>query len=337
MKFKNLFFKISFVFICLWSIFSFIYFGKKVYQKYQNHKIQNAKNEYVKAHSNQNTNTQFLSKIISCNQKESLNYLNSKNHFLSEKATEGTINQETIDEFSELYLQWDERLKSFCDKHILQIYIVKNLSSTARASQISDSTFVIFVNEFVLNTNANDWLSNKENSLIDFENQQNIQFKHLLESEENNNAARLLEYVLIHEIGHCVGVVKNITRDFNGNYQYKNFLAEEFKISYLKSERKQDILHIDYYKNSSSITFKDYLNLLKIIENSSYPTTYSTIDELEYFAEYFAAYVHCILQNRPFVYQIFDNEELILTLENGILKERNKNKIEFFEKLFTEL
>lgn len=90
------------------------------------------------------------------------------------------------------------------------------------------------------------------------------------------------------------------------------------------------------YKSYQKISVRAYINLLKLLPSTTFPSVYSSVNYLEYFAEYFFTYVHCVEHKLPYEYQIFQNDELMLTLENGIHLSSNQKKKDFVKAILKQ-
>ncbi len=249
--------------------------------------------------------------------------------------------EEYIASFKNFYNQWPEKLKNYVDSTIYKVFIVKNLISSAEIISLNDqSAFVILIDEAEMQQTPNEWATNVQR--MNFENVTDGH-KFNVKIEEELDPVLTFENLLIHEIGHAIGVTSGLTPDFNGrgilreNFKFYDKTYDKFLIEFEKKNESEKIYErLQFYEDIKygKIDFNEYVTLLKSLDNTSYPTMYSSRNAIELFAEYFYSYVHCILQNKPYQYTVIypDGDSLIIT--NGISEERCYYEKSFIVELF---
>lgn len=250
--------------------------------------------------------------------------------------------EEYIARFKSYYNQWPDKLKYYADSTIYKVFIVKNLISSAEIISLNDdSAFVILIDEAEIQLEPNEWATNIQK--LNFENlTDGYKFKATIESQLD--PVLTFENIIIHEIGHAIGVTSGLTPDFNGskilseNFQFFDKTYDKFLVDFEKKNESEKLYEsLQYYDediNYGKMEFEDYVSLLESLESTSYPTMYSSQNAIELFAEYFYSYVHCILQNKPYQYEVEYPDGASQIFINGILEERCNYEKSFIVKLF---
>ena len=287
--------------------------------------------------------TSFKNRIVSCNEKYILDFITLEKQLQNKdvKISAGSINADLINQFGKLYEKWPEGLRKFSEKYILNVFIVKNLGSSGYTFTADDSSFIIFIDESVLNERPNDF-NRTENNCIQFEGTPFL-INHVIEEDLNNLPVYTLENILIHEIGHCVGIVKGLTPTFDRRIPLPNelnFYKGCYEVNFIELKElnpyRDKFNKLKYYSNDKKMNCEEYLVVLDDLKNSPFPTTYSTQGQLEFFAEYFYSYIHCIIQKRPFEYRVFNNNKLIKSVRNGIINQSYEPRYLMIEKVIND-
>ena len=243
----------------------------------------------------------------------------------------GILNSSVLSEFKNIYSSWPDKLKQLAEDNILQIYIVNNFKLSGMIIPAFEDKFVIVIDERILSETPNEWFSTGEGKgyIID---KTNIKIESIIESPQNQSPAHTFENVLIHELGHCFGVVSKLTPSLNGIIKLPSSLSffdeiyELNPISFTLTKNLESINNLNPFRQNKYLPIEKYIELIEKITNSSFPTTYSIGPAIEFFAEYFYCYIHCEVQKKPLVYQIFDGDKLIKSLDrqvnNSLLKPR---------------
>jgi hypothetical protein len=245
------------------------------------------------------------------------------------------------DSFQLLFEKWPTPLKQFSNEHIYRVYVVKNIPSSAGIFQILNTDkFVVIVNEDVIKKEPNYWMTETEKS--SFRYTSNIEKLEVI-IENDSSPILTLENILIHEIGHAFGVVHRLTTDFDHKLKpytsfqfYHNSYSNRIEFEPINKYAGHFKALTFYGYEGDKLSFIDYSELLNDLDKTSFPTMYSSKNELEFFAEMFYSYVHCELQKKPFRYIITDADGKIEEFSNGIKDERCEYERNIIAKYFEE-
>lgn len=124
---------------------------------------------------------------------------------------------------------------------LFRIYVCENLGGSAVSGFVyrngrATGGFVILDSQ-ILNKNANDWISYKENSAF---KPGNISIKIKIEEENSNTKVNALMYILLHEFGHIISVSSGIGPDFRG--KTRKFENLPFYQGIWKSEKNRSMM-----------------------------------------------------------------------------------------------
>jgi hypothetical protein len=267
--------------------------------------------------------------IRSCYNAALLDHLRWKKR-LWKGITAGNIDPALVQSFDSLYRTWPDGLIRFTERHVRHIYIVKGLRSSALALAHNDSCFTIVVDERVLHQTPNQWLSDREKTILHTDDTP-YTLHHVLEKEDRNLPVYTLESLLIHEIGHCIGAYTGFTRSFTGGLQISGnlmFMDEVFEMRgmrmAMRPHMRQRFPQLVYYRPEERIAPEDYIDLLKQLENSPFPSPYGTVNDLEFFAEWFHGYVHCVLQQRPLQFEVRMDGQPVVQIPSPVASTSNE-------------
>lgn len=250
-----------------------------------------------------------------------LQYLNLKRngHAVACKS----INEERWNEFFQLYDRWPKGIKDYCQRHVARIHVVSGLGASGYVLQQTEGRFVIVLDSSAIEKRPNQWFTAKESSILELEGS-GYSINHRLEADSNDQPAFTIETLMLHEIGHCIGVSAGQTFNFDiqsqpilaHTLQNGVFLMETASVT-MSQELHSSFGGLQYYRDKR-ISIEDYMRRLRALPLSPFPTMYSTVSDQEFFADYFYAYVHCIVQKRPLSYTVSFEGEQQLQINCGV-------------------
>jgi hypothetical protein len=197
------------------------------------------------------------------------------------------------------------------------IVLTRELGSSAGTETIlgkdgQPAACFIMLDLGALNKKANEWLTWKENT--PFRPDPQVKLDATIETPAENTLARAIQYILLHEFGHVLGVLSKLHPFWEQPAPEDLQLFPFTRISWTSAvgqyfsrvddtftERRQ----IRYYhQDESTISAAAAVAVYKQLQQTSFPTLHSTKDPYDDFAESFASYVHCVLQGRQYSVRI---------------------------------
>ncbi|MBP9150941.1 MAG: hypothetical protein KBF73_01525, partial [Flavobacteriales bacterium] len=269
-----------------------------------------------------------------------LNYFNLKRDRKT-PTVKAEANLEIWNRFVLLYEQWPQGLKNYCEKYVSHVYVVSQLGSSAYALQKNDSSFIILIDQDAMESLPNNWFNDREQTAVDLASGCTI--NHRMEADTNNRPEFTLETLLIHEVAHCIGITTNQTRKFDSSWEklgQNSLLEGVFQVSMVSvemtPENQEHFDDLHYYRNQR-LSSEEYIKRLESLRNSPFPTMYSSVNDLEYFADYFYAYVHCLVQQRPLEYSVYRNGQKVVGIDCGISLPHHEKRRTIISNILSEL
>lgn len=233
-----------------------------------------------------------------------------------------------------------KEIKILFDRYIFGIYLCENLGGTGLTHFISKKEKVyggiIFLDISVLNQSANEWISYKENTVF-LKKELDLEIE--IESEKENTVENAIKYILLHEFGHILATISEISpnifisnpeikSDFYRGIWLKDKILRDPKTNYNFPEK------IKFYSNKKIYLEDNWKNIYPPLFDSPFSTLYGATNAGDHFAESFVSYVHVILEKKPWTLKIKNKNKIIYSMENLILK--NQFEQEYLKKLIED-
>jgi hypothetical protein len=209
------------------------------------------------------------------------------------------------------------------------IYFVEDLGGTGFTDQAYGADRKAAVGFVVLDPlvlgqrTANRWATWKENT--PFRSDPAMALQARIEAGDDDNRKNAIQYILLHELGHVVGVGAAFHPNWNvapkdvastsefeffelswamvrGENRYASRFDEAFP-------RRRDIV----YYLGAKLPGSEMISAYERLEKTDYATLYAATNPWDDFAEAFASYVHTELMKKPFEIRIFRDGSLAKT------------------------
>lgn len=237
-------------------------------------------------------------------------------------------------------------VKGHINDHVVAVFLVEELGGTAYAELLRDfetNTWGFIVMDVgSLDKRANEWISWRENSPFATKGTYRIEAE--IEEEGRDARKAAIQYILLHEVGHIVGVAKGahpnwfvggppeqwpFTRlswltfvgGLQGTSRFDDTFTERSNVKYYTFE--------DAPLTSGEI-YEVYDHLLK----TDFVSLYAATNMYDDFAETYAMYVHVVLQQRPWKVTIMKGGDKALEIRDTILAARCEAKKAYLDSMF---
>lgn len=212
--------------------------------------------------------------------------------------------------------QWPEELQAYMQQRVTEVLIVSNFGASGYILTTDNQHFTILIDESVIGMTPNAWFRMKEGTIVNTEATGHT-LLHRIEADSVDLPERLLEGILIHELAHCIGISEGWTTDVKGRVdglpRSLRFLEGMFTLPdvrpVMQEELRERFPQLRYYGRQPQMTVPQYAGLLGELRTSEFPTLYSTVSDLEFFAECVYAVVHCDIQDRPLSYTVVNGQD----------------------------
>lgn len=229
-------------------------------------------------------------------------------------------------------------LQRFMQSHLFAIFTCKNLGGSAIAGVILDGKTSIggflILDVDVLNRPANDWISYKENTV--FQPEPGLRYRVEMEGEGSNTVAAAMRFILVHELGHIFGQVKQVTLPFSEKYPVLSdspFMVESWEsVDGVSRPRGAPWAeNVKFYRKEPPYKLSQAVPLYGDLRETAFATLYAVTDTEEDWAETFALYVHCVLLKKHYRVVFEENGKSTVLASDLILSDALKQKRRFVE------
>lgn len=203
-------------------------------------------------------------------------------------------------------LEIPDAIREFVNYRLAAIYVVKNLESSGYCGWIYNDKsdvvagFIVLDISILKNKKANEWYTWRENT--PFIKDPHINIKATIEHGENDNRKNAIQFILLHEIAHLVGL-----RDEYLPFTDLSWTTKDGKNYSTHNDSKfPEREKISFYLNPALLA-QQALKTYEDLEKTDFVTLYSSTDFDEDFAETFATYVHSVVLKKPYKVEIFED------------------------------
>ena len=252
--------------------------------------------------------------------------------------------QSFADEVSRAIDEFPPEVKSHLNEHVIGIFLVIDLGTSAYTEVLKDFAHhplgFIVLDSQALGRKANEWASWRENT--PFRPCAGFEARVLIEPEARDLRKNAISYIILHELGHLVGVAKGAHGDWwaEGNPQDYAFSSLSWALRNGSLTSKWDGTFHDrskvrfYADEKSQITDDKLPGIYADLAKTDFVSLYAATGIYDDFAETYAMYVHVVLQKRPWQLILLRDGKPVFTMIEPIQQERCENKRKFLATLF---
>ncbi len=240
--------------------------------------------------------------------------------------------------------EFPPEIRKQLDECVVGIFLASDLGSSAYTELLRDapgsSRGIIVLDPLALDRKANDWATWKENT--PFASSSDITTTLTIEADGQNLRKNAIAYILLHELGHVVGVVKKIHASWwdggdPADYPFTSLswvMKGKLRVSRW-DERFPGREKIKFYAEPTDRLPGDKrLDLYPALADTNFVSLYAATSVYEDFAETYAMYVHVVLQHRPWTLTVCNKGKAVCTLSAPILRDECDDKRMFLQSLF---
>ena len=232
-------------------------------------------------------------------------------------------------------------------QHVVAIFLVKELGGTAYTELLRDvdanKQGFIVLDVGSLSRKANEWFAWKANSPFTTKGAYKIEAE--IERQANDTRKSAIQYILLHEMGHLMGVVTGahpswiaggdpqqwpftrlswltLEKGFDGKSKFEKTFTNRRKLKF-------------YAFNDAALTADQIDETYGQLLETDFVSLYAATNMYDDFAETYAMYVHLVLQKLPWKIRIIKEGKTVRALENPILEKRCEDKRKYLDKIFS--
>jgi len=243
-----------------------------------------------------------------------------------------------------------EQVAVLAKNRIIGIFAVTNLGGSGYVESVLDEngvekyTFIVLDRDVLLKRKANEWATWKERSIFKQNAGNHIELDVKIESGGNDNTQNAIVYILLHEIGHSLGLVSCA----HASWTKKEIVIGPFsRLSWYKRDNEiksvfdgvfpERKLIKPYAFDNSTLTENQITNIYKILNTrTNYPTIHAATDIWEDFAESFVSYIHVVRENKPYEIRIGQTGMPDIMYTSCWKNSRCKDKRAFMDQWFAD-
>jgi hypothetical protein len=252
--------------------------------------------------------------------------------------------QSFADEVSQAIDEFPPEVKSHLNEHVIGIFLVTDLGTSAYTEVLKSFAHhhlgFIVIDSHALDRKANQWASWREST--PFKPSAGIEAGVLIEPEDRDLRKNAISYIILHELGHLVGVAKGAHADWwaEGNPADYAFASMSWVLRNGSLASKWDGLFPDrsrvrfYADEKSQITGDKLPGIYTDLAKTDFVSLYAATGIYDDFAETYAMYAHVVLQKRPWQLTLPRDGKPAVTMTEPIQQERCENKRKFLATLF---
>jgi hypothetical protein len=270
-----------------------------------------------------------------------LDYLKEQNKLdgFSEVPIAVTPAPEISDACKDISLSLSPALNKLLNERLIGIFSVKDLGGSGFAEEILDETshkpyaIIVLDRDVLLKRKANEWASWKENSIFQPKQQGGLRLQMTIASEKDNTVQNAVRYLLLHELGHSLGLISNIHPSWNSSDKSISQNYSFMKLSWKPDNQGKSVsLFDDKFPERKNIRFYSFDKAQ--LTNEEMPVVYGNLQQStnfvsmqastnvwEDFAESFVTYVHVLQDKKPWQVRI-ENDKGRSTVINACWSEK---------------
>ena len=212
-----------------------------------------------------------------------------------------------------------EPVRRLARERIIGLFLVADLGGSGYTEAIRDETgkekFAVIVldRELLLKRPANAWATWKEGSFFRPLLGRKIDLHLRIEEDRNDSVENAIVYILLHEIGHALGMAGGVHPSWNGDailsqdylFPALSWRMKRDKIESLSEETfpERRLLKV-YAFNDASLTQDQARDVYRNLSRTGFATLYAAVSPWEDFAESFVNYLHVVREKRPYEVRI---------------------------------
>ena len=232
------------------------------------------------------------------------------------------------------------------EEHVIAVFLVQDLGTTGFGELLREFDqnrlgFIVLDVDF-LNKKANEWISWRENSPFRDKGVYTVEAE--IERKEHDSRKSAIQYILLHELGHLVGVAKGAHPNWfaGGDPRAWPFAG----LSWLthKTALNGESRYDDFFRTRKALKFYAFQNAalsseaigetFTALSGTDFVSLYAATNMYDDFAETYAMYVHVILQKKPWRVRVVRDGKMVTEMREPILNPRLIRKKEYMQELF---
>jgi hypothetical protein len=235
---------------------------------------------------------------------------------------------------------------------LIGIFVVDNMGTSGMAEVVSDKDgnqrfgIIVLDKSILLKRKANEWATWREESAFRISPLHSSKLRMTIEAEKNNSIVNAIRFIILHELGHTLGIFSNAHPGWNDPPRPDQMNYPFVKLSWTMDEKKKVISlfdskfparkNIKYYAFGKAKLSEDQIGdvYAKMQQQTNFVSLYAATNLWDDFAETFVNYVHVVLERRPWEAQIVNAKGEVTVIRSCFEEQRCREKKEFMDQWF---
>lgn len=233
---------------------------------------------------------------------------------------------------------------------IIGIFAVRDLGGSGYVESVLDDAgaekyaFIVIDRDVLMKRKANEWATWKERSVFKSAPGNPVQLDVTIESGDNDSAQNAVVYILLHEIGHSLGMASCA----HSSWTKKDVLPGPFSGLSWKVEDQGARSNFDEIfperKSIKPYAFEDstlgqdrIIPIYRMLNTgTNFPTIHAASGLWEDFAESFVNYIHVVMEKKPYEIRISRKNQTDVVYSSCWTSARCQNKRAFMKQWFAD-
>ena len=259
--------------------------------------------------------------------------------------------QEIADVFKEISFSLSPALIKLLEERLIGVFCVKDLGSSGFTEEVVDEgsrrsyAIIVLDRDVLLKRKANDWATWKENSIFLPQQKNGSRLHMIIESEKNNTVHNAVRYLLLHELGHALGMISNVhpswipaDKPVSLDYPFVRLswrLDAQGKPASLFDDRFPERKKIKYYAFARAQLTNDQMPAVYAqLQFTNFVSMQAAANVWDDFAESFVTYVHVLRGKQPWQLRIESQSNSPAVVDSCWQEKRCAEKKYFLDRWF---
>ncbi len=254
--------------------------------------------------------------------------------------------QEIADVFKEISFSLSPALNKLLEERLIGVFCVNDLGSSGFTEEVVDEdsgrsyAIIVLDRDVLLKRKANAWATWKENSIFLPQQKNGFRLQMIIESEKNDTVHNAVRYLVLHELGHALGMMSNVHPSWIPSDKPLALDYPFVRLSWQPdAQRKPESLFDDRFPERKKIKYYTFARAQ--LTNDQMPAVYAQLQFTNFvsmqaaanvwddFAESFVTYVHVLRGKQPWQVRI-ENENNPPAVVNSCWQEKRCAEKKYF-------
>lgn len=242
-------------------------------------------------------------------------------------------------------------LNKLLKERLIGVFLVNDLGSSGFTEEVVDESsrisyaIIVLDRDVFLKRKANDWATWKENSIFQPKQDAGVRLQMIIESGKNDTIQNAVHYLLLHELGHVLGMISNVhpswipaDKPLSLNYPFVKLSWKQDgkgKPVSLFDEKFSERKKIQYYSFAKAqLTYDQAPDVYNKLQSTNFVSMQASANLWDDFAESFVTYVHVLREKKVWQVRLENEKNKPAVIKSCWQEKRCAKKKEFLDRWF---